>query len=147
MISTLLRIKAASAGQAKICHRVADIRHCMATETLAMVLHIEGAEALDPDLKLFDILYAAGLRILGPLWSRPNIFGDGVPFRFPSSPDIGSGLTETGLRLVKACNAKRIMVDLSHMDEKGSGRRPASAMPRWLPATPTPTHSARSPAI
>lgn len=119
MISTLLRIEAASAGQAKICHSVADIRHCMATGTLAMVLHIEGAEALDPDLELLDILYAAGLRTLGPLWSRPNIFGDGVPFRFPSSPDIGSGLTETGLRLVKACNAKRIMVDLSHMDEKG----------------------------
>lgn len=119
MSSTLLRIEAASAGQAQICHSGADIRHCMATGTLAMVLHIEGAEALDPDLELLDILYAAGLRTLGPLWSRPNIFGDGVPFRFPSSPDIGSELTETGLHLVKACNAKRIMVDLSHMDEKG----------------------------
>ncbi len=119
MISTLLRIEAASAGQAKVCRSVADIRHCMATDTLAMVMHIEGAEALDPDLELLEILHAAGLRTLGPLWSRPNIFGDGVPFRFPSSPDIGSGLTDTGLRLVKACNAKRIMVDLSHMDEKG----------------------------
>ncbi|MEE3663298.1 dipeptidase [Brenneria sp. g21c3] len=118
-ISTLLRIEAASAGQAKICRSAADIRQCMAEGVLAMVMHIEGAEALDPDLTLLDILHAAGLRTLGPLWSRPNIFGQGVPFRFPSSPDTGDGLTEAGKRLVRACNAKRIMVDVSHMDEKG----------------------------
>lgn len=119
LISTLLRIEAASAGQAKICRSAADIRQCMAEGALAMVMHIEGAEALDPDLTLLDILHAAGLRSLGPLWSRPNIFGQGVPFRFPSSPDTGDGLTQAGKRLVRACNAKRIMVDVSHMDEKG----------------------------
>lgn len=119
LIATLLRIEAESHGQAKICRSVADIRACMADGVLAMVMHIEGAEAIDADLELLDVLYAAGLRTLGPLWSRTNIFGDGVPFRFPSSPDTGNGLTEAGLRLVRACNAKRIMVDLSHMDEKG----------------------------
>lgn len=119
LLSILLRIEAESAGQAKICRSVADIRQCMADGVLAIVMHIEGAEALDPDLELLDVLYAAGLRTLGPLWSRPNIFGQGVPFRFPSSPDTGDGLTEAGLRLVRACNAKRIMVDVSHMDEKG----------------------------
>ncbi|WJV54134.1 dipeptidase [Prodigiosinella aquatilis] len=119
MLSTLLRIEADSAGRAKICRSVADIRRCMAEGVLAMVMHIEGAEMLDADLNLLDILYAAGLRSLGPLWSRPNIFGSGVPFRFPSSPDTGDGLTKAGIRLVRACNAKRIMVDVSHMDEKG----------------------------
>lgn len=119
MLSTLLRIEKASAGQAKICRSAADIRHCVANNVLAMVMHIEGAEALDADLELLEVLYATGLRTLGPLWSRPNIFGHGVPFRFPSSPDIGPGLTDAGLRLVRACNQLRIMVDLSHMDEKG----------------------------
>ncbi|WP_192456372.1 dipeptidase [Musicola keenii] len=119
MISTLLRIEAESAGQVKVCRSVAEIRRCMTQGVLATVMHIEGAEMLDPDLTLLDILYAAGLRSLGPLWSRPNIFGQGVPFRFPSSPDTGDGLTEAGLRLIRACNARRILVDLSHMDEKG----------------------------
>lgn len=119
LIATLLRIEAESAGQARICRSVADIRHCMAQGILAMVMHIEGAEALDPSLELLDILYAAGLRTLGPVWSRPNIFGQGVPFRFPASPDTGEGLTAAGERLVRACNRKRIMVDVSHMDEKG----------------------------
>lgn len=119
MIATLLRIEQQSAGAARICRTAKDIRQCMQDSAIAMVMHIEGAEALDEDLALLEVLYAAGLRTLGPLWSRPNIFGDGVPFRFPSSPDIGNGLTDAGLRLVRACNQKRIMVDLSHMDEKG----------------------------
>ena len=38
-----------------------------------------------------DVLHQAGLRSLGPVWSRPNAFGHGVPFRFPSSPDTGPG--------------------------------------------------------
>ncbi len=119
MLSLLLRIEAASGGRVKICRSAAEIRDAMARDVLAVVMHIEGAEALDPDLHLLDVLYQAGLRTLGPLWSRPNIFGHGVPFRFPSGPDIGPGLTDAGLRLVRACNAKRIMVDVSHMDEKG----------------------------
>ena len=83
MISTLLRIEVASAGQAKICRSVADIRHCMATGTLAMVMHIEGAEALDPDLELLEILHAAGLRTLGPLWSRPIFLAMASRSAFP----------------------------------------------------------------
>jgi membrane dipeptidase len=83
------------------------------------VLHIEGCEALDPELKVLDVLYAAGLRSLGPVWSRPNSFGYGVPFKFPASPDIGDGLTDLGKALVKRCNEKRILLDLSHLNEKG----------------------------
>ena len=60
-----------------------------------------------------------GLRSLGPVWSRPNIFGHGVPFRFPSPPDTGPGLTDPGKALVRACNELRIMVDLSHLNEAG----------------------------
>jgi membrane dipeptidase len=83
------------------------------------VLHIEGCEALDPDLRMLDVLYAAGLRSLGPVWSRSNIFGHGVPFRFPSSPDTGDGLTDLGKALIRRCNEMRVLVDLSHLNEKG----------------------------
>ncbi|MBM3520853.1 MAG: peptidase, partial [Alphaproteobacteria bacterium] len=43
----------------------------------------------------------------------------GVPFRFPSSPDTGPGLTEAGKDLVRACDERRILIDLSHITEKG----------------------------
>ena len=86
---------------------------------LAAVLHIEGAEAIDPELEALEVFYAAGLRSLGPVWSRPNVFGHGVPFRFPSSPDTGPGLTDAGKELVRACNRLRIMLDLTHLNEAG----------------------------
>ena len=60
------------------------------------VLHLEGAEAIDPELEALELWYAAGLRSLGPVWSRPNAFGHGVPFILPSSPDTGPGLTDAG---------------------------------------------------
>ncbi len=101
------------------CKSVAEIRRALKEGAVAAILHIEGAEAIGPDLAELDGLYDAGLRSIGPVWSRPNIFGEGVPFAWPSTPDTGAGLTQAGRALVKACNAKRIMLDLSHITEKG----------------------------
>ena len=86
---------------------------------LATVLHIEGAEAIDPNFEFLDVLVEAGLRSLGPVWSRPNAFGHGVPFRCPSSPDTGPGLTDLGKELIGACNRLGILIDLSHLNERG----------------------------
>ncbi len=106
-------------GALKVCRTVADIRGAMAVGMMAAIFHIEGAEAIDPDLHTLEVLYQAGLRSLGPVWSRETIFGNGVPFRYPSSPDIGDGLTDHGLRLLKRCNELGIMFDLSHLNEAG----------------------------
>jgi membrane dipeptidase len=83
------------------------------------VLHLEGAEAIDPGLEALELWYAAGLRSLGPVWSRPNAFGHGVPFISPSSPDTGPGLTDAGRALVRRCADLGIVVDVSHLNEAG----------------------------
>jgi membrane dipeptidase len=83
------------------------------------VLHLEGAEAIDADLEALDFWYAAGLRSLGPVWSRPNWFGHGVRFRYPSTPDIGPGLTDAGKALARRCAELGIVFDLAHMNEAG----------------------------
>ena len=83
------------------------------------VMHIEGAEAIDPELEALPALHALGLRSLGLTWSRPNAFGHGVPFRCPSSPDTGPGLTDLGKELIRACNRLKILIDLSHLNERG----------------------------
>jgi len=119
MASILFRIERASSGDFTVCRSAEDVRGAMEGGSLAAVFHIEGAEAIDTDLALLDLLHAAGLRSLGIVWSRPNAFGYGVPFRFPSTPDIGPGLTDAGKALVKACNRLKILVDLSHLNEKG----------------------------
>jgi membrane dipeptidase len=83
------------------------------------VLHLEGAEAIDPGLQALELWYGAGLRSLGPVWSRPNAFGYGVPFIFPSSPDTGPGLTDAGRALAARCAQLGILVDVSHLNEAG----------------------------
>ena len=102
-----------------ICRTVDDIRAAMTAGVIAAILHIEGAEAIDPGLEMLDTLYDTGLRSLGPVWSRSTIFGHGVPFAFPSTPDTGPGLTDAGKRLVRRCNELGILIDLSHMNEAG----------------------------
>ncbi len=106
-------------GGLTICRSVSDIRSAFEEEKIAAIFHIEGAEAIDPDLHMLEVLHSAGLRSIGPVWSRPTIFGEGVPFSFPSTPDVGSGLTELGIALVKRCNELKIMIDLSHLNEAG----------------------------
>ena len=119
MAAILFQIERASAGAFRVCRTARDIRQCIADGVVAAVFHIEGAEAVDADLDALEVLYQAGLRSLGPVWSRPTIFGHGVPFTYPSTPDTGDGLTDAGKALVMACNELGIAIDLSHINEKG----------------------------
>ncbi|MEP3345774.1 MAG: dipeptidase [Litoreibacter sp.] len=106
-------------GALKVCTTAAELRSTLGSGKLAAIFHIEGAEGIDADLNALEVLYQAGLRSIGPVWSRSTIFGHGVPFRYPSDPDIGTGLTDHGVRLVKRCDELGIMVDLSHLNEAG----------------------------
>src|SRR5262245_32612653 len=127
MISLLLRIERESRGRVLICRNINDIRQSLKKGVLAPVLHIEGAEVIDQNFEILDVLHEAGLRSLGPVWSRPNAFGHGVPFRCPSSPDTGPGLTDLGRELIRACNRLKTLIDLSHLNEPDSGTLPLSA--------------------
>ncbi|MFT4040548.1 MAG: dipeptidase [Thermomicrobiales bacterium] len=119
MVARLLRLERESAGQAKIVRSAREIRQCLEDGTFAMELHFEGAEAIDPEFDALEVYHDLGLRSLGITWSRPNRFAHGVPFQYPASPDTGPGLTELGKELVRQCNALRIMIDLSHLNEAG----------------------------
>lgn len=111
--------KLEAGGALKICTSTAEIRSCFDEGTTAAIMHIEGAEGIDTNFDALEVLYRAGLRSLGPVWSRPTAFGHGVPFAFPSDPDTGAGLTDAGKDLVKHCNRLGIMVDLSHLNAAG----------------------------
>ena len=112
-------LAAGSDGAIAIVTAAAELDRCRADGTLAMVLHIEGAEPIDPGLAALETWHAAGVRSLGLVWSRPSAFGHGVPFRFPASPDIGPGLTDAGRRLVRRCADLGILVDVSHLNAAG----------------------------
>lgn len=118
-IHRLLRLEEISQGQLKIIHSAADLEYCLNQGIFAALLHIEGAESIDTGFRTLEAYYQAGLRSIGPVWSRPNIFGTGVPFLFSHSPDTGPGLTAAGRDLVRECNHLRIVIDVSHLNEAG----------------------------
>ena len=120
-LNALKQLVARAAGQIRWATIVDEIEAGRRDGTFVMVLHLEGAEAIDADLGGLEELYSSGLRSLGPVWSRPNIFGHGVPFAYPRSPDTGPGLTDAGKALVKACNQLGIMLDVSHLNERRFG--------------------------
>ncbi len=138
MAAILLRLE--RMGTLSVCQSAADIRTAIAADTLAAVFHIEGAEAIDPDLYALEVLYAAGLRSVGLVWSRANAFGTGVPFRYPADPDIGPGLTEAGKNLVRACDRMGVMIDMSHLNAAGF-RDVAAISTKPLVATHSNVHA------
>ena len=138
MAAILLRLE--RMGALAVCRTAADIRAAVAAERLAAVFHIEGAEAIDPDLQALEVLYAAGLRSIGLVWSRANVFGTGVPFRYPADPDIGPGLTDAGKELVRACDRMGVMIDLSHLNAAGF-RDVAAVSSKPLVATHSNVHA------
>ena len=121
VLARLHRIAAESEGRLRVVGEYDDLKACVESEaeTIAAVPHLEGAEAVAPDRSNLDFLYAAGVRSIGLVWSRPNDFGHGVRFEYPGTPDTGPGLTDAGRGLVDACNERGILVDLAHVTEAG----------------------------
>jgi len=108
-----------AAGQIEICTSTAQLGRAFVSDPIACVLHLEGADCIGPEMWELDALHAMGLRSLGPVWSRPNIFGEGVPFSHGTDGDTGGGLTSAGQALVAKCKAMGVMVDTSHLTLKG----------------------------
>ncbi len=119
LLGRLLRVPQESDGAVKIVTTAAELQHCLDHGIFAMLLHFEGAEPLDAEGRALDVFYAAGVRSVGLTHSRRNRFAKGVPFKFGSTPDTGAGLTEGGKELVRQLNRRRVMIDLSHLNEKG----------------------------
>ena len=99
-----------------------ELERCVAGGPLGAILHLEGAEPIEPDLSNLEGWYERGLRSIGLVWSRPNAFATGAPFRYPGSADVGPGLTRAGRALVDACERLGIVLDVSHFPTLGVDR-------------------------
>lgn len=119
-IAALLRARRADDARVRLVRSVAEIEQARSDGAIATVLHLADADSIDTELDTLFLLHEAGVRSIAITWSRANAFGHGAPYRSPASPDIGPGLTEAGVRLVRACNELGIMIDLAHLNEAGS---------------------------
>ncbi len=132
-IAILRRMARASDGAVRPCRTAAEVE-AAPEGSLAAVLHLEAADAIDPGLDALEVLHAAGLRSLGLVWSHANAFATGAPFRAgTTAEDGGPGLTDAGRALVRACDDLGILVDTSHLNAAGlrdvarTSRRPLIA--------------------
>ena len=106
-------------GPLCVVRTAAELERCVAGGPLGAILHLEGAEPIEPDLSNLEGWYERGLRSIGLVWSRPNAFASGAPFRYPGSADTGPGLTRAGRALVDACHRLGILLDVSHLNTRG----------------------------
>ena len=77
----------------------------------AAFLAIEGAEAVREDEGLLEHAYESGVRMISLVWNLPN------GLAAPCGSD--EGLTETGRRFFKRAQTLGMLVDVSHLSEKG----------------------------
>jgi membrane dipeptidase len=86
----------------------ADVDACIAGDA-GIVLACEGADFLEGRVENLDAAYGKGLRHLQFVHYIRTPVGD-----FQTTAPIHNGLSEMGKRLVEACNAKGVLVDLAH---------------------------------
>ncbi len=94
-----------------------DIQKAREDRKIALVITMEGVEALGTDLNHLRAFYELGVRSIGLTHARSNAAGHGGIFA--SSGSSQKGLTEFGRDLVRECEALGVIVDLAHINAAG----------------------------
>lgn len=113
MLQTATREFADNADWLMFCRSAADLRKAKETGKAAAFLSIEGAELLPDRSDALDIAYTAGVRLLTLTWNYRSRFG------CSSAVNQEEGLTDKGKLLARECAQKGIIVDVSHLSERG----------------------------
>lgn len=88
---------------------------CMLEENkIAVILAVEGGEVLQGSIEILKVLYRLGVRILSLTWNHRNQLADGV-----MESGSNGGLTSFGHQVVKEMNRLKMVIDVSHLSEKG----------------------------
>lgn len=105
-----------TANESDICvvRNVADIHTVKAQGKLGAILVVENSEAVERSLNILHSLYNLGVRSIG-LTHNPNTWAS----TGNDEGETGGGLTKFGIQLVKEMNKLGILVDVSHISERG----------------------------
>lgn len=95
------------------CRTAGEIREAENAGKEIALLSIEGSAALAGSLEHLSDARRAGVRLITLTWNAPCEAGDGCMV-----PDAG-GLTSFGFDLIREMNRLNLIVDVSHLSEKG----------------------------
>ncbi|SDM81718.1 dipeptidase [Allokutzneria albata] len=114
-----IRADASAAG----CRMVTSVAEIRASRETVVLLGIEGADVIGPDLSRLDDLYAQGVRVVGLVHYADNALGTICMSwdKTPASPDVRAGrrkpgLTALGAEAVAELNRRGMVIDLAHAD-------------------------------
>jgi len=86
----------------------------MQENQLGTILTVEGGEVLEGELSNLRILYKLGVRLMTLTWNNRNEIGDGI-----METASQGGLSVFGTHVVKEMNRLGMVIDVSHLSEKG----------------------------
>lgn len=101
-----------------------DIEENMKNKIMSSLLTIEDGGVTSGNLSFLRILYLLGVRMITLTWNYENGIGhpsfhtiDGIPdFK---TPEVEKGLTKEGIAFVKEMERLGIIIDVSHLSDKG----------------------------
>ncbi|HET6147343.1 MAG TPA: membrane dipeptidase [Polyangia bacterium] len=103
------------AADIALVRSAAEMRAARAAGRIALFLGVEGSYAIDDDVEGgVARLAEAGVRFIGPLWERDSAAGSSC--RTAEARD--RGLSDIGRTLVRACNARGLLLDVAHASRK-----------------------------
>lgn len=92
--------------------RLSDIPAILDEGKIAAILTVENAACLDAGIEVVDEFAKDGVLIAGVTWNGRNVLGSG-------NNNVDEGLTDLGKDYVRALEEHGIVVDVSHLNDKG----------------------------
>ena len=93
------------------CSCFSDLENALTAGKFAAVLTVEGGAVLAGQLERVEVIRTAGVRMLTLTWNGPNELGSGH--------DTSAGLTPFGREAVAELERQGILVDVSHLNDRG----------------------------
>lgn len=110
MLETGWRIAAANADAVRVCLTGAEVDAALEEGLIALILALEGCEAVGTDVALFESFHRLGVRIASFTHFGRTMLADGS-----AEDSTGGRLTRAGVEAVDTCEALGIMLDVSHL--------------------------------
>ncbi|SEN43563.1 dipeptidase [Lihuaxuella thermophila] len=89
-----------------------QLSECSPTR-IGALLSLEGADALQGDLRFLRTFYRLGVRQMGLTWNHANEAADGI------KEERGGGLTRFGRQVIEEMSRLGMVLDVSHLSVKG----------------------------
>jgi membrane dipeptidase len=98
----------------KLCLTRSDLDYALDKNKIALVLALEGAEAIRGELSVLRILHRLGLRMMSLTWNNRTMLADGN-----EENSTGGRLTSIGVAAVSEMERLGIILDVSHLSDAG----------------------------